>query len=89
MKLKNLDYLSNLLFDNYTLLQIVKSITINPFFIVLNICNMSNSDLLALKNDLFKYSSKSMVIKAKYIKILFFPVYMIVYSLYFRIFHLD
>lgn len=71
MKLKNLDYLSNLLFDNYTLLQIVKSITINPFFIVLNICNMSNSDLLALKNDLFKYSSKSLVIKAKYIKVLF------------------
>jgi hypothetical protein len=71
MKLKKLDYLSNLLFDNYTLLQIVKSITIYPFFIVLNTCNMSNSDLLDLKNDLFKYSSKSMVIKAKYIKVLF------------------
>jgi hypothetical protein len=71
MKLKNLDYLSSLLFDNYTLLQIVKNITINPFFIVLNICNMSNNDLLDLKNDLFKYGSKSMFIKAKYIKILF------------------
>lgn len=72
MKLKKLDYLSSLLFDNYTLLQIVKNITINPFFIVLNTCNMSNNDLLDLKNDLFKYGSKSMVIKAKYIKILFY-----------------
>jgi hypothetical protein len=71
MKLKNLDYLSNLLFDNYTLLQIVKNITINRFFIVLNICNMSNNVLLDLKNDLYNYGSKSMVIKAKYIKILF------------------
>ena len=71
MKLKKLDYLSNLLFDNYTLLQIVTNITINPFFIVINICNMSNNALLDLKNDLFKYGSKSMVIKAKYIKILF------------------
>jgi len=71
MKLKKLDYLSNLLFDNYTLLQIVKSITINQFFIVLNICNMSNNELLDLKNELFKYGSKSMVIKAKYIKVLF------------------
>jgi hypothetical protein len=32
---------------------------------------MSNNDLLDLKNELFKYASKSMVIKAKYIKILF------------------
>ena len=71
MKLKKLDYLSNLLFDNYTLLQIVKSFTENQFFIVLNICNMSNNDLLNLKNDLFKYNSTSMFIKAKYIKILF------------------
>ena len=71
MKLKKLDYLSNILFDNYSLLQIVKSITANPFFIVLNICNMSNNALLELKNELFKYNSKSMVIKAKYIKILF------------------
>ncbi len=71
MKLKKLDYLSNLLFDNYTLLKIVKSITIHKIFIVLNICNMSNNDLLDLKNELFKYESKSMVIKAKYIKILF------------------
>lgn len=71
MKLKNLDFISNLIFDNYTLLQIVKNITINPIFIVLNICNMSNNDLLDLKNDLFKYGSKSMVIKAKYIKVLF------------------
>lgn len=71
MKLKKLDYLSGLLFDNYNLLQIVKSITTNPFFIVLNICNMSNNVLLELKNELFKYESKSMVIKAKYIKILF------------------
>jgi len=71
MKLKKLDYLSNLLFDNYTLLKIVKSITIHKFFIVLNICNMSNNDLLDLKNELFKYASKSMVIKGKYIKILF------------------
>lgn len=71
MKLKKLDYLSHLLFDNYTLLQIVKNITVNPFFIVLNICNMSNNDLLDLKNHLFKYGSQSMVIKAKYIKLLF------------------
>ena len=61
MKLKKLDYLSNLLFDNYTLLQIVKSITINKFFIILNIFNMSNNDLLDLKNELFKYGSKSIV----------------------------
>ena len=71
MKLKKLDYLSNLLFDNYTLLQIVRNIAINPFFIVINICNMSNNNLLDLKNDLFKYGSKSMVIKAKYINFLF------------------
>jgi hypothetical protein len=71
MKLKKLDFLSNLIFDNYTLLQIVKNITINPIFIVLNICNMSNNDLLDLKNELFKYGPKSMVIKAKYIKVLF------------------
>jgi len=71
MKLKNLDYLSHLLYDNFTLLQIVKSITINKIFIVLNICNMSNNDLLDLKNEIFKYGSNSMVIKAKYIKVLF------------------
>src|SRR5207237_6642575 len=71
MKLKKLDFLSNLIFDNYTLLQIVKNITINPIFIVLDICNMSNNDLLDLKNELFKYGPKSMFIKAKYIKVLF------------------
>ena len=32
---------------------------------------MSNNDLLDLKNELFKYGSKSMVIKGKYIKVLF------------------
>lgn len=71
MKLKKLDYLSNLLFDNYTLLQIVRNITMNPFLIVINTCNMSNNNLLDLKNDLFKYGPKSMVIKAKYVKLLF------------------
>src|ERR1700759_5516120 len=44
---------------------------INPFFIVLSLHNISNNDILDLKNELFKYSAKSMVIKAKYIKILF------------------
>jgi hypothetical protein len=44
---------------------------INPFFIVLSLHNISNYDILDLKNELFKYGGKSMVIKAKYIKILF------------------
>jgi hypothetical protein len=44
---------------------------INTFFIVLSLHNISNYDILDLKNELFKYGAKSMVIKAKYIKILF------------------
>src|SRR5947209_5021730 len=71
MKIKKLDYLTNLLFDNYTLLNIVNNIHFNPIFIILNIHNMSNNDLLILKNELFKNNSKSMVIKSKYIRILF------------------
>ena len=71
MKLKKLDYLTNLLFNNYTLLNIVKNISFHSIFIVLNMSNMTNNDLLKLKNQLFKNSIKSMVIKSKYIKILF------------------
>jgi hypothetical protein len=44
---------------------------INPFYIILSLHNISNYDILDLKNELFKYGAKSMVIKAKYIKILF------------------
>jgi len=44
---------------------------INSFFIVLSLHNISNYNILDLKNELFKYGVKSMVIKAKYIKILF------------------
>jgi len=71
MKLKKIYDLSNILFNNWTLLQVVKNLMINPFFIVLSLHNISNNDILDLKNELFKYSAKSMVIKAKYIKILF------------------
>jgi hypothetical protein len=71
MKLKKFYDLSNILFDNYTLLQVIKNFMINPFFIVLSLYNISNYDILNLKNELFKYDAKSMVIKAKYIKILF------------------
>ena len=75
MKLNKLHYLSNLLFDNYSLLRISKNIDLNTFVIILNIQNMSNKDLLDFKIELFKYEAKSMVIKAKYIKTLFLNYY--------------
>jgi|ERR1043165_8327683 hypothetical protein len=71
MKLNKLHYLSNLLFDNYSILQISNNISKNPFIIILNTHCISNNDLLVLKNELFKYNTKSIVIKAKYIKTLF------------------
>jgi hypothetical protein len=71
MKLNKLHYLSNILFDNYSILQITKNISNNAFIIILNTHNMSNNDLLALKNELFKYEAKSIIIKAEYIKTLF------------------
>jgi hypothetical protein len=71
MKLNKFYYLSNILFDNYTLLQVVINLTINKFLIVISLHNKSNTNILDFKNELFKYGSKSMVIKAKYIKTLF------------------